>query len=378
MNLTLELSGLNLERLLRTAGENGVQLRNVRRADERTMRVTVSATQKGKLEALCGRYGWQMTEVRADWPLRLIRTMKRRWTLGAAMLLSVFWVFVSSEMIWRVEITGAGENIAEVRRCLARENARVGRLKKRVSTDRLAAELALAVPGLSHAAARYEGSTLVVACQQAREGERAGVDGTGRDIVAAREGIIIRISAGKRHAAGEGRSGCARRTDADCRAGADGRRQSARMQGAGRDHRRCFARGEARVRLNVTGTVETGEVRRRVILESPKSRRVVQDAEDFDRQDVSVELQPIVGLYLPVWRRVETLARTVLTPRSRSVSDARSQAQGAAEKNAKLNCPPGVEILDKWVDYSMIDDEFVYATVVLVFEAPIGARHGAD
>lgn len=91
MNLTLELSGLNLERLLRTAGENGVRLQDVRRADERTMRVNVSATQKGKLAALCGRYGWQMTEVRADWPLRLIRTMKRRWTLGAAMLLSVFW-----------------------------------------------------------------------------------------------------------------------------------------------------------------------------------------------------------------------------------------------------------------------------------------------
>lgn len=189
MNLTLELSGLNLERLLRTAGENGVQLRNVRRADERTMRVTVSATQKGKLEALCGRYGWQMTEVRADWPLRLIRTMKRRWTLGAAMLLSVFWVFVSSEMIWRVEITGAGENIAEVRRCLARENARVGRLKKRVSTDRLAAELALAVPGLSHAAARYEGSTLVVACsRRVKANARAW---TGRAGISSRRGKAL-------------------------------------------------------------------------------------------------------------------------------------------------------------------------------------------
>lgn len=378
MNLTLELFGLNLERLLRTAGENGVRLRNVRRADERTMRVTVSAAQKGKLAALCGRYGWQMTEVRADWPLRLIRTMKRRWTLGAAMLLSVFWVFVSSEMIWRVEITGAGENIAEVRRCLARENARVGRLKKRVSTDRLAAELALAVPGLSHAAARYEGSTLVVACQQAREGERAGVDGKGRNIVAAREGIIIRISA--ESGTPQVKAGQAVREGQTLIVGQErtggGNLRACRAQGE--IIARCFARGEARVRLNVTGTVETGEVRRRVILESPKSRRVVQDAEDFDRQDVSVELQPIVGLYLPVWRRVETLARTVLTPRSRSVSDARSQAQGAAEKNAKLNCPPGVEILDKWVDYSMIDDEFVYATVVLVFEAPIGARHGAD
>ena len=42
MNLTLELSGLNLERLLRNAGENGVQLKNVRRMDERILRVTAN------------------------------------------------------------------------------------------------------------------------------------------------------------------------------------------------------------------------------------------------------------------------------------------------------------------------------------------------
>lgn len=188
MNLTLELSGLNLERLLRTAGENGVRLQNVRRADERTMHVTVSATQKGKLAALCGRYGWQMTEVRADWPLRLIRTMKRRWTLGAAMLLSVFWVFVSSEMIWRWK-SRRGERIAEVRRCLRGRTRSVGRLKKRVSTDRLAAELALAVPGLSHAAARYEGSTLVVACsRRVKANARAW---TGRAGISSRRGKAL-------------------------------------------------------------------------------------------------------------------------------------------------------------------------------------------
>lgn len=153
------------------------------------MHVTVSATQKGKLAALCGRYGWQMTEVRADWPLRLIRTMKRRWTLGAAMLLSVFWVFVSSEMIWRVEITGAGENIAEVRRCLARENARVGRLKKRVSTDRLAAELALAVPGLSHAAhGMKEARWLSPASRRVKANARAW---TGRAGISSRRGKAL-------------------------------------------------------------------------------------------------------------------------------------------------------------------------------------------
>lgn len=378
MNLTLELSGLNLERLLRAAGACGVRMKNVRRVDERTMRVVVPAAQKKKVAALCEKYGWQMAEIRAGGLLRLARGAKRRWTLGLSVLLSIFWVYLSSEMIWRVEIDGAGENAAEVRRCLEAENARVGRLKRRVSTDHLADALALAVPGLAHAAARYEGSTLVVDCQRAREGERAGVAGQGAEIVAAREGVIVRISAesgtprvkpgqavrkGQTLISGQERTG-------------GGETRACRAQGE--IIARCFARGEARVRLNVTGTVETGEIRRRVCIESPKGSRLVRDAPDFDRQDVSVELQPIVGLYLPVWRRVETLARTVSVPRSRTVSDARSQAQGAAEKIAKLNCPSGVEILDKWVDYSMIDDEFVYATVVLVFEAPIGARHGAD
>ena len=304
------------------------------------MRVVVPAAQKKRMAALCEKYGWQMAEIRAGGLLRLARGAKRRWTLGLSVLLSILWVYLSSEMIWRVEIDGAGENAAEVRRCLEAENARVGRLKRRVSTDRLA--------------------------------------GQGAEIVAAREGVIVRISAesgtprvkpgqavrkGQTLISGQERTG-------------GGETRACRAQGE--IIARCFARGEARVRLNVTGTVETGEIRRRVRIESPKGSRLVQDAPDFDRQDVSTAIQPIVGLYLPVWRRVETLARTVSVPRSRTVSDARSQAQGAAEKIAKLNCPSGVEILDKWVDYSMIDDEFVYATVVLVFEAPIGARHGAD
>ena len=87
MNLTLELSGLNLERLLRAAGECGVRMKNVRRVDERTMRVVVPAAQKKKVAALCEKYGWQMAEIRAGGLLRLARGAKRRWTLGLSVLL---------------------------------------------------------------------------------------------------------------------------------------------------------------------------------------------------------------------------------------------------------------------------------------------------
>ena len=77
MNLTLELSGLNLERLLLAAGACGIRMKNVRRMDERTMRVVVPAAQKKRMAALCEKYGWQMVEIRAGGLLRLARGVTR-------------------------------------------------------------------------------------------------------------------------------------------------------------------------------------------------------------------------------------------------------------------------------------------------------------
>lgn len=145
--------------------------------------------------ALCEQYGWQMREVRAGLVVRMARLFKRRCMLGASVMLCVVlvWLFLGNDL--KIEIEHAGENIAEVRRCLKAEGVRVGRLKRRVSTDELKDALALAVPGLAHAAARFEGSILVIDCHGARLGEQAGVAGEGSDIVAAQSGIIVRISA---------------------------------------------------------------------------------------------------------------------------------------------------------------------------------------
>ena len=374
MNLTLEISGLNLEKLLRAAGDKGLFLRHVRRVDGRCVRVVLPFWKKKELTALCEQYGWQMREADAGIGVRAARFFRKRCMLGVSAALCVALVWLSAGMIWKIEIDNAGENVAEVRRCLAAEGVRVGQFKRMVSTDAVQHALALAVPGLAHVAVRFEGSILVIDCQSARLGEQAGVAGEGSDIVAAQSGIIVRISAesgtpqvvpGQAVRKGQVLIRGQERTSG-------GETRSCRAQGE--IIARVFARGDARVSLNEVETVENGEVRRRVTMESPWHSRIVADAQDFDSQDVSVERQPVVGLYLPVWRRVETLARTVYRQEKRSLADARSQAQGAAEKIAKLNCPSGVEILDKWVDYSMIDDEFVYATVVLAYEEGIGAR----
>ena len=153
--------------------------------------------------------------------------------------------------------------------------------------------------------------------------------------------------------------------------------QTAAVRAEGDVRARIFVSADAKAALTGVHTRETGRTRTRVTLCMPWLRRVVREAEPFLSQDVSVLKEPVVGLYLPLWREKETCAETVVTRRAVNRTDAASRAQGAAEKLAKKQCPAGALIIDKWVDYSMIDNEFVYATVVLECETAIAGRLAA-
>ncbi len=314
--MTVSVEGVNLEKLLRMAAADGLLLSDARRTGTRRMQIRVRAWQLEPLRALCVRFGWCLEEKRASLPVRAVRFLRRRWMLA----------------------------------------------------------LALRLPGLSFVGLRYAGSTLICDCRQAVLGERVDVPGSGLDVVAAQPGVITRISAasgtpqvepGEAVVKGQVLIRGEERTQ-------KGEVRPVRAQG--QVSARVYARGEAKVSLKQTHTVETGDTRTRVTLRTPWHTRVVRDVQPFASQDVSRERQAVVGLYLPVWREIETYAETVEYTVARDRGDAASMAQGAAEKIAKEQCPHGVLILDKWVNYCMIDDEFVYATVVLEYETAIAGR----
>lgn len=374
MSVTLEIEGLNLEKLLRACAQEGVLLRGVRRTGERTLLVRVSVRQIKTLEALCARFGWTLREVRAGLALRVSRLAAARKSLAAAALLGVALTALSSQVLLRVTIDGAGENEVAVRGELLAAGARIGRFKRMLSTDSLRARLEFALPGLSFAGVRFEGSTLVVDCQRARTGEQTDVQGEGLDLVAARPGIVTRIWATS--GTPVVRSGQAVRAGQVLVRGEErtGGGATLAVRAEGQVYARVWERGEARASLWQTRTVETGQVRRRVTVAAPWGECVVQDAERFASQDEDVQVQPIVGLFLPAYRRVETFAETLVLRERREEDAAAALALGAAEEIAKKRCPAGCETLDKWANYSMIDDEFVYATVVIEFESEIAAR----
>jgi len=372
--VTVKIEGVNLEKLLSAASEAGVVLLRVQRYAPRVMRMQVRAGDWKTLEALCDRYGWACETVRLSSAIRLVRFLRRRFMLMPALFLGILMVGITSQMILCVRIEHAQQNTAQVSSFLKQKGVRPGRLKASVSLDALEAELAFAMPGLAFSGLRYAGSTLICDCRPAVEGEQLAIAGDGEDIVALQAGIVKRIwvSSGTPQvvpgqAVHRGQvliSGVERTQKGGLRS----------VKAEGQVTARVFAGGEARASLKQTRVVETGRQRTRITVRTPWHSKVIREAVPFASQAADRTIQRVSSLYLPLWREVDTFAETEVFVEQRDRGDAASMAQGAAERIAKEQCPVGALILDKWVNYSMIDNEFVYASVVLEYEAPIAGR----
>ena len=195
MRTMVRIEGVNLEKLLREAPKCGVTLFSVRRVGARRIFARADTKALPALAALCASSGWAIETVRTDWITCALRFGRRRPLLPIGLALCVGLVWLSAQMVLAISIGHAGENVAEVRRVLADQGVRPGRLKAACSVDRLREELALRLPGLAFAGVRYAGSTMLIDCYPAMEAERAGIPGEGMDIVAREAGIVTAIMA---------------------------------------------------------------------------------------------------------------------------------------------------------------------------------------
>lgn len=372
--MTVEISGLNLEKLLREAQGAGIRLTDVRRVGARCMSVRIAPQERARLAALCERFGWEMDEVSADLPLRAARFLRARRMLiaGAAVCLAL--IALSEQMVLGVSIDGAQEYRAQVSTYLARSGVRRGAMKRRISFDALREGLLLHLPGLSHVSLRFAGSMLEVECHLAREGENIRKEGEGADLVAQRDGIVTKIvvSGGTPQVA----VGDAVHAGQVLIRGEERTSQGGMIAVAaqGQVTARVWAQGSARASLYRETAQETGRTRTRVTLYTPWYSRVVRPAQPFESQQTTVTTQKVVDLFIPLWRKIETFKEITFLREPREQADAASQAQGAAELLAKKQLSADVLILDKWVEYSMIDNEFVCADVVIEYEQDIAVR----
>lgn len=365
------LSGLNLERFMNTMQKSGVPLVSVRRADHRTLVCECYSSDLTAIRQIAEEKGWRLTGAQ---PLRFsafLASLRARPGIPIGLLLSLIMVVALLQFVWRIEIHNAGAYRADIAAFLAQEGIGAATAKHSVDADALERKLTRRYPAIAWFHVYVYNITLVVDVAQGVPMPGLPSAGPG-DVVAARDGIVqsVQVFSGTAQV----RTGDIVRKGQVLISGVERARdeQLTPVQARGVVMARCWRSHTVQMPLLDIQSEETGRELTRTQLCTPwLSLPAALESPDFLAYNTYVRLIPVVGSFFPIYQK-EVVQREVsmqYTPRDQS--EVRREAGDAALQRLKTALH-GYEIIDKWVDYCMIEGDTLAATATAEWLMDIG------
>ena len=355
------LTGLNLERFMNTLQKEGVPLLSARRADRRTLECACYLRDLPRVRQLAGEKGWRVTRERPAQLAAVLGALRRRpgALLGAALALAA--ALVLSQFVWRVEINGAGPYRADIAAYLQEAGYVPGARRDALDASALERSLTLRYPEVAWFHAYVSNVTLVVDVTRGVPMPDLPSAQPG-DVVALRDGIVdsVRVYAGTAAVqAGDAvRAGQVLIRGEE--RGADGAVVPVAARGA--VTARCWLTHTVEMSMLEIHSEETGrEAAVQQIVTPWFSLPAEPETPDFLASNAYITQTPVVGCFFPVWRKTTVLREVSLEYARRPEAEVRAEAGDAALERLKT-LRYGYEIIDKWVDYCMIEDDTLAAT----------------
>ncbi len=361
----VHVEGLSLEKLMSRAAAQGIRLSKVVRTDTRGMSITLRAGEYPAFCALAQSVGWRVTVCRQSMLSRSQGLMAKRMMLAAGILVFCTVVWIAHAFVWFVRIEGAGEFLGEVRTVLAAQDVRPGRFRETLDLEAVRAALEQRLPQVAWVNVRLQGVTVSVTCVPARVPLEAEYGGEACDVIAARDGVVraMTVYAGTPlvkvgDAVRRGQvlvSGQERSADGAMRA------VPARAEVLSR----VWYSARARIPAMQSDATPTGKEQGRIVYCTPWGSWSQDPPSTFAEEDIAMERQAIGGVFVPLWIQYEHYAEVTMTRSLRDRQQLEQESSTIAERLAREKLPFGAQILDKWVEYSMMKDEHFAAEVVL-------------
>lgn len=365
------LGGLNLERFINTMQREEIPLLQVRRKDRKTLACECYSCDVGRIASLAQEKGWRMQALQPKGLSALGRFLCQRPGIPLGLILAAVLVMTLSQFVWRVEVHDAGAYRADIAAYLSQMGCGPGTPRASVDAQALERALTYRYPELAWFHVYVSNVTLVVDV----------VTGTGMPappsqvpghIVASRDGVVdsIRVYAGT---AAVQAGDAVKKGQILIRGeerGADG--ATVYVHAEGTVMARCWHSASVSLPLLDVISQETGRETLQTRIRTPW-RCFPQEWETpaYLASNLYIRETPVVGCFFPVvWQ--EILHREVALAYSRrNAEEVRMEAKDAAEKQLKTMLQ-GYDIIDKWVDYCMIEDESLSATATAEWLMDIG------
>ncbi len=359
------ISGMGLERLLETLKKQQIPLYDVKRTAARTLQLYTAIQQSAQVEETAAQLGFVIKALPARGAAQRLEALKRQKLLPIFALIMLFLLLGALRFVWHVEISGAGIYLGEVRSFLAEQRIVPGIPKSAVNIQALCDALLYRLPRVTWVRAEIRGLTLHVDITQGTPAPTLESNDGNGSIVAARDGVIeeIRVYSGT---AAVKPGDTVRAGDVLIQGwehGSDDTPMPVRARGTVRA--RVWYSAQATAPAAEIISLPTGNIAQRQAISSPWFCCYREEAPAYLTSDHETARIPIGGVWLPVWRETTTYTEVALEKGARDLQAAQAEAGTLAMRRLLRLCGENDEMIDKWLDYSMIDGETILASATM-------------
>lgn len=358
-----KVEGLNLERFVRLAGEAGIALNSLKRHRGCILSGLAWESDIPALAGIAEQGGWRFAAGDRQGIGHAADVLRYRWFVAAACCLVLAGAFLCTQIMWRIEIIDGGVYEPDIRLALGELGIRTPMLRRGVDPGEIRDALEWRYPTIAWIECGWRGMTLTIRVVEGILPHTSTAEGI-CDVVASRAGIVSSIvtragtpvvkpgelvKAGQVLIKGEERT-----------AGGKLRPVAAR----GTVNARVWEAAAVETRLYGTQTKYTGDEHLVATIVCPWFSLWPMEDSAFETQDTSVRDTPLCTWGLPFTvhteKRMEAeYSRVLLDEDQIRQEGARAAMQKLAERTGGED-----SLVDKWINWSIIDDEILLSVAV--------------
>ena len=373
-HIRCSIEGLNLERCLRNAAERGIIIKCISR-EPRKMTAFVPLRDWEMLESIAGQGGWKATKLYITGLGAALQTLKKNWFMIICILAVTVAFLAASQCVLRIETMNAGPYVHDIEDFLHEIGFQPPIRKSDCDLTRLRELLQWRYPDIAYIDCSFRGSTMVIAVHEGANG-KTDIPDDNRNIVAARDGIIVSVvtTAGT-PAVFPG--DIVRKGDVLISAYEKDRGEKVSAVAAeGIVTARVWVNTAVTMPLTETETHYSGQTAETLNVSCPLFDLLKEAENPFQLCDITTTSMPLGGVFIPLTVRRTTyseysLSENRLSPQQITQSAGQAALRKLVEENGFTD-----DFVDKWVEYSMIDDEVVCASAFGERIVDIAVRDG--
>ncbi|MBR6524833.1 MAG: sporulation protein YqfD [Clostridia bacterium] len=379
--LRFSLHGLQTEKLLNAAKRENIRLRCISRKQDRTLICQCPKDQYPAFCDLCRCCGCHLTPLP---PPRLsgmaFALCRNKWFLAGFLLFS-FLIIYSLRLIWTVDILHAGPYEGDIRAYLMEQQIGPGTVKADIPLAKIQSHLEWRYPECAWIKVSFKGTSLQIEMTQGTLPPKMPDSDISGDVIAAQDGIvnsIVTFSGTPQVKPGDFiRKGQILILGEE--KGMNGTTKPVRAQG--QINARIWITQKAQISAWENLTLPTGNVHSRRVLHTPWGALSLTDKPDYTAYDLSVRHDVLGGTWFPLFISREKYEEIKVEKAVRSAEEVQKEAAQAAMILLERKLERNDVVVDKWVDYSMIEVESYAAEAVAEVLRDIGrfrAHHAGD